>query len=326
VSRNKYISLKVLTMLGWLSIMLLSGCVSTPYDADNVSKTIPELLVKTDRLIKQQRWGEALYTLKLGNEAHPNEQQLEDKLLSVNSQWTAVKRRLEDWILVYEVESLLRQKPLLVSMSQSKPDDYILELRLSKINSKLNARRSSLLRCTKYQLNKAIKLARRCIESARRVEVTEETESLLNQLDLQISTQQQDINNKNQDITDKNKLKNAKLVADNKAVYRASKIMLARSQLQAQLYYEALMLLEPLILEDKSDQEVAMLIDEAITGRDLQVLQLISHGDKLYRKEKTIEAIKIWQQASQLNPKDFSIKRRIERANKVMENLEEFSN
>jgi len=324
-------------MLSGLSIILLSGCVSSHYDTENEPKTVKGLLAKTDRLIKQQRWGEALNTLKQGIEGHPNEQLLEEKQLAVNFKWTAVKRRLEDWILIYEVEGLLSQRPLLVSMSQSKPDDFSLKLRLSKVNSKLNARRNSLLRCSKYQLNKNRKLTRRCIESARRVEVTEEIKQLLNQLDLQLSTQQQDIANKNQDIkdkkqdiTDKNELKNelinAKLVADNKAAFRASKIMLARSHIQARLYFEALVLLEPLLLDDKYDQEVTMLIDEAITGRDLQILQLISHGDKLYRKEKTIEAISIWQQASRLNPKDSSIKRRIERALKVVKNLGEFSN
>jgi hypothetical protein len=55
------------------------------------------------------------------------------------------------------------------------------------------------------------------------------------------------------------------------------------------------------------------------------LIQLISHGDKLYRIEKTLEAINIWQQASRLMPKDSSIKRRIERARKVIENLEGFS-
>jgi tetratricopeptide (TPR) repeat protein len=320
-------------MLSGLSIILLSGCISSHYDTENEPKTVKGLLAKTDRLIKQQRWGEALNTLKQGIESHPNEQLLEEKQFAVNFKWTAVKRRLEDWILIYEVEGLLSQRPLLVSMSQSKPDDFFLKLRLSKVNSKLNARRNSLLRCSKYQLDKDIKLTRRCIESARRVEVTEEIKQLLNLLDIQLSTQQQDIANKNQDIKDKNQditdkkeLKNAKLVADNKAAFRASKIMLARSHIQARLYFEALVLLEPLLLEDKYDQKVTMLIDEAITGRDLQILQLISHGDKLYRKEKTIEAISIWQQASRLNPKDSSIKRRIERALKVIENLEEFSN
>jgi len=319
------LTLKVLIMTSWFSIstFVLSGCNSRYYQSVNAPKTVTGLLNKTDRLMKQQRWGEAQYILEQGMVIHPDEQVLEEKLLTVKLQWTTVKRRLEDWILIYEVESLLSQRPLLVSLSQSKPDDYYLKLRLNRINSKLDARGDFLLRCAEYQLDKAIKLARRCIVSARRVEASAKVKSLLKQLDLQLDTQQQDVQEKNTLEITKIKLKNAKLVADNQAASRASKIMLARSQLQAQLYYEALTLLEPLLLNDHSDQAVAMLMDEAMTGRDLQVLQLISHGDRLYREENIVEAINLWQQASRLNPEDASIIRRIERARKVMTNLQQ---
>ncbi|MFT5521579.1 MAG: hypothetical protein ACI9IA_002180, partial [Enterobacterales bacterium] len=55
MSSNKCISLKVIIVLSGLSIILLSGCISSHYDTENEPKTVKGLLAKTDRLIKQQR-------------------------------------------------------------------------------------------------------------------------------------------------------------------------------------------------------------------------------------------------------------------------------
>jgi len=99
--------------------------------------------------------------------------------------------------------------------------------------------------------------------------------------------------------------------------------MLARSHLHEQYYYEAVKILEPLIEKNKKDQEVRVLMEEAVTGRDLQVLQLISHGDRLYREEHIEDALAIWRQAASLDPDNSGIKRRIERANRVIERLQQ---
>ena len=160
-----------------------------------------------------------------------------------------------------------------------------------------------------------MKLAKRCIESANRIERSTKVKTLLKQ-----------IQNQQKDFNLQHKKQQAKQVADDRFISKNNQLMLIRSQLQAQLYYEALSLLAPLVKSYDADQEIATLMDEALTGRDLQVLQLISQGDRLYREEQTKEAITIWQQAEKLNPQDSHIQRRIDRALKVIDNLNVLSN
>lgn len=284
-------------------------------EVPNMPKTVSGALNKAQGLVNQQRWGQAENLLKQGIKLHPDDNLLKDELRLVQFQWLEKQRRLNDWIMLYNVESLLRQRPLMVSMSESQPDDYFLKLRLNQINSNLNNNLIPLLSCTEYQMPKAMKLAKRCIESANRIERSTKVKTLLKQ-----------IQNQQKDFNLQHKKQQAKQVADDRFISKNNQLMLIRSQLQAQLYYEALSLLAPLVKSYDADQEIATLMDEALTGRDLQVLQLISQGDRLYREEQTKEAITIWQQAEKLNPQDSHIQRRIDRALKVIDNLNVLSN
>ncbi|RLA03870.1 MAG: hypothetical protein DRQ47_04335, partial [Gammaproteobacteria bacterium] len=219
--------------------------------------------------------------------------------------WELRKRRLEDWMLVYETEGLLLQRPLLVSMSQSEQGDVILKTRLLFLDASLNSRQEQLIDCSRFQRDKGIKLARRCIEAANKIKTSTQVQELL----AEITEEQKDIR--------KQQLVKGEVASRNEIMDQA------KIHLQKQFYYQAVQELQPLLEQKSEDEQVKLLMVEAITGRDMQLLQLVSHGDRLYREEKIKQALAIWQQAALLDPENEEVKQRIRRAKKVINKLQE---
>ncbi len=295
-----------------LAILLLSGCAANQTRTAVDYKSPKALLKKSDALVKLEHWGEVQILLKRGVALFPESKAIKKALAKVKRDWDDKKRRLEDWMLVYETEGLLLKRPLLVSMTQSDTNDFLLKSRLLFLDSTLNSKRRLLIACTQHQFDKALKLAKRCVDAAKKIHLSIQVKTLLRKIDRQQSG-----------IKKQKRVRAQKKVALSRAEARNSVLKQARSHLQQQFYYEAVKALEPLARQNKKDQEINILMEEAITGRDLQVLQLISHGDRLYREEHITEAVAVWEQAAILNPADTNITRRIGRAKKVLDNLQD---
>ena len=288
--------------------LLLAGCVTTqPLSYGNLHSA-ESFITMSNTLVRQQHWGKAQLLLEEGMLRFPDNQPIKDALSKVQIEWQFIKDNLNDWMLVYEVEGMLLTRPLLVSMTKSDPEDYQLKRRLQVLDSSLNAKRETLITCTQHEFKKSLKLARRCVEAAEKIHLSTQVQKLLSQ----IESEQSNIIKKAQ-----------KEVALSKAEARNAVLMQARSYLQERFYYAAVKVLEPLVLQDDQDQQVNILMEEAQTGRDLQVLQLISHGDRLYREERIQEALEIWQQAAVLDPTHEDVTLRISRATKVLDKLKE---
>ncbi len=292
--------------------LLLGGCTSNAPRSNQVLKSPTSLLEKSTALVKHQRWGEAQKLLEEGVKRYPEDQAIKQKMIHVRAEWERKKRRLEDWILVYETEGLLLKRPLLVSMSQSDPSDFLLKSRLLFLDSSLNSKRKKLVACTQNQFDRELKLAKRCIESAKKIHLSIQVQGLLKKIE-----------SEQKGVKERKQIRAQKKRALSRAESRNDILIQARSHLQQQFYYEAVKVLEPLVAQDSGDQETNILMEEAKTGRDLQVLQLISHGDRLYREEQLQNAVAIWEQAAIINPSHVGIAGRIDRAKRVLEKLKE---
>jgi tetratricopeptide (TPR) repeat protein len=289
--------IRVISLLLFLN---LTACATL----DLTRETPQSILKKTNLLVKQKRWAEAEELLSQGAQEFPDETQIRDKLAEVQSEWQTNVQRLEDWMLLYETEAMLLQRPLLVSMSESDPDDIILKARLQLHNASLRSKRALLIACAENHQGKEIKLARRCIEAARIINETYKVQQLL----AGIKEKQQGIQREQ--------------LARNKAEQRQTAIAQSRKHLENNEYVEVVQLLQSVIAEHPDDVELNVLYQEAKAGRDLQILQLISQGDRLYRSERTEEALDVWKQAEQLDPTFEDLNTRIVRAEKVLKQLQ----
>ena len=290
----------MIRLLVLLIVLVFSGCATL----DLTRETPQSILKKSSLLMKQKRWAEAEELLREGAQKFPDEIQIQAKLKQVQTEWQSNNQRLEDWMLLYEVEGMLAQRPLLVSISQSDPDDIILKARLQLLNASLRSKRALLVACAENHQGKEIQLARRCIESARLINETTKVTRL-----------RKDIQAKQQDIK-------TEQAAQKKAEERNAAIAKARKHLEQNEYGEVIKLLQSFVEQNPNDQEVNVLYQEAKAGRDLQILQLISKGDRLYRAELTAGALEVWKQAERLDPNFEDLNTRITRAEKVLEQLQ----
>jgi len=303
--------MKILAIL-LSTALLLGGCTSNAPRSNQALKNPTSILEKSAALLKRQRWGEAQKLLEEGAKRYPEDQAIRQKMIHVRAEWKRNKRRLEDWILVYETEGMLLKRPLLVSMSQSDPSDFLLKSRLLFLDSSLNLKRKQLVACTQHQFDLELKLAKRCIESAKNIHLSIQVQGLLKK-----------IKSEQKGVKERKQIRAQKKRALSRAESRNNILAQARSHLQQRFYYEAVKILEPLLVRKSRDQELNVLMEEAKTGRDLQVLQLISHGDRLYREEQIQNAVAIWEQAAIINPNHAGIAGRIDRAKKVLKKLQE---
>ena len=142
-------------------------------------------------------------------------------------------------------------------------------------NASLSSKRTLLIACAENHQGKELKLARRCIDAARIIKDSPKVQSLLTA----ITQKQQGIKREQ--------------VARHKAEQRNVAIAKSRQHLEKNEYVQVVQLLQPFVIENSDDPEVNVLYQEAKAGRDLQILQLISHGDRLYRTERTAEALAV---------------------------------
>jgi len=166
--------------------------------------------------------------------------------------------------------------------------------------------------CANHQIKRENKLAKRCLEAAHKIAPTDQAQKMLKQ-----------IARKQTGIKKKKQIRAQKDAERGRAEERRTILAEVHSNMQAKFYYEAIKLLNPLVGDYEGDQELQVLMKEAVAGRDLQVFHLIGHGDQLYREEQIEDAVAIWEQASSLNPDNRSIAQRIARARKVLDKLEE---
>ncbi len=289
-------------------ILLISGCVTTFDRPQTTLDSVNSYISKSKALIKQQRWNEAHQLLQQGTIQFPNNQTITAALTKTAMDWQNRNNRLESWMLVYETEGLLLIRPLLISIAESDPDNNQFKNRLSYLKKTLVENRTLLISCTEQQIMRNLRLAKRCIDSARIIKPSKEVSKLANK----IAQKQSGITKRKEQ---KAKISDAEAHKDG--------IKGARALLEAQAYYQAINILQPLLLSNSEDVEANLLMDEATAGRSLQVLRLTRQGDQFYRDEKIEQALKTWETAALLYPEGTELKSRIERARKVLEKLQE---
>ncbi len=287
--------------------LLLTACLSNP----KTKITSPErLLISAETKAEQHRWVEAEQLLKNGLKKYPDNKYIQEMLASVQIEWKTRKQRLEDWILVYDIEALLAKRPLIVSISNSDPKDFVIKSRLLIVDLSLNSKRDLLLDCTQRQFESHLKLAKRCVVAAEKIKQSIEVQTLLKRIE-----------DEQQGIYNKRTIRENKIAALNRADTRRIMFTQAKENIDNKLYYEAIKLLDLLILQDENDAAAIKLIEETSIFLEQQIKQLVSKGDQLYQDEKIAEALIIWSQASILNPADKEIIQRLERARKVQDKL-----
>ncbi|MCG7984365.1 MAG: tetratricopeptide repeat protein [Candidatus Thiodiazotropha lotti] len=262
------------------------------------------------QLVAKGRYSEAIQLLNQASVGQHKNQTYIQELKNLRGQQKIVEEELNDQLLISNTSALKNQLPILVKLTKSSNNPQYLQL-LEQTQSQLQSMRLALSDCgwRHYKRNNA--LAKDCLSIALSLKLDESDQNLMDHL-----------------LTEQIKSKNALEKKEKSARQKRWKDKLNKRLSEANRLLESGQLRDAKhalqkILKDvpKNSQAREML---AKVNRQLQryIDNLLSAGDRLYRDGEIESAKATWRAALALDPQDQRAREKIQRAQRVLNNLE----
>lgn len=293
--------------------LLLSGCSFVERLRDSQKTLTQDPQDEINQLIEQRRYREAIrllqHAIDQGWESDSNKKRLEETLKQQNS----YEFELESWLLIERTRSMVTQLALLEKLALAK-SSYKLSAEIDDLRNSLKHNRKPLSDCgwapeLREETNKTCLLLavgiepddqdQRKLDSLLNREKVQENERREKKAKAQLAEQQQE----------KTERAKAQLV-NAKALYENNNLREAKRELTQVLNAEP------------GNAEAQQLLKELDTRLQGHLNYLLAAGDRLYREGDIAGARALWQSALNLDPEDERIIEKLDRANRVLNNLE----
>ncbi|ODB99640.1 hypothetical protein A3197_11995 [Candidatus Thiodiazotropha endoloripes] len=289
--------------------LLLSGC-QLLQSRETPAPVKDDSLEYSRQLVAKGRYSEAIQLLNQASVGQHKNQTYFQELKNLRGQQKIVEEELNDQLLISNTSALKNQLPILVKLTKSSNNPQYLQL-LEQTQSQLQSMRLALSDCgwRHYKRNNA--LAKDCLSIALSLKLDESDQNLMDHL-----------------LTEQIKSKNALEKKEKSARQKRWKDKLNKRLSEANRLLESGQLRDAKhalqkILKDvpKNSQAREML---AKVNRQLQryIDNLLSAGDRLYRDGEIESAKATWRAALALDPQDQRAREKIQRAQRVLNNLE----
>jgi tetratricopeptide (TPR) repeat protein len=300
---------------GLLGCLLLSGCSLWQITLERSTPTLMELppdpLAKSRELASAGRLGEALVLLDTAiAQGHDVPAYLRARE-QTRQQKSRQERRFQDRLLIEQTKAQQSQLPIFDQWVRMDPDNREVTDRRETIHRSLQARRERLSECGLRQIENQPELARACLELAFALEPNQRDRLLLDLLAEREKKTERVKARQQQDILE-----------------RQRKNWIRNSLLQAKVLYEkdqfnpARKLLNQVLEEQPDNLQAAQLLSQLEDRLQGHLENLLNTGDKLYQEGEIEGARDIWEAALRLDPENTLAKEKLERAERVLENLE----
>jgi hypothetical protein len=312
----------------WLSLMLtalLAACANIPVDetAENRISWLPgQAIGEAQALSRKGDWHQAITLLEKTTEQYPEDLSLLSELENLKQAWAVEKRLLEDRILVAEAASLGEKTALLEKLYQAEPNNVLYQSRLLFWRQFYQSRENSLIVCGRLHGETHPQLAKLCLQQAIEIQPSAEAEKLLNDVDKRIENQKLASFSRYEKQTARIKERKEEQTARNKAQEVEQLLAEAEDAIQQGAYGDAMSKLDKAAKADPDNPKVRQLRSETRSILDERVTTMVRLGDQLYREEKLVHAVAVWEAALELDPNREEISGKIDRARRVMEKLE----
>jgi hypothetical protein len=226
----------------------------------------------------------------------------------VDPKTTQQIQRLEDKLLIEQVRTLNRQLPILEVLAEVNPDKKP-QKQLESVRKTLKEKQKELSKCG-WRPDQDQDLAKECLNLSLALE-----DDPLDKQKLHLMVEKE--RKKEQEIKDK---KQAVKVAEWRK-RNQNRLQLAKKQFRNNRLHRARTLLNQILKDDPGNQAAKALLQQLEANLEQYLSNLLKAGDRLYR-EGEIEAARLtWKAAQNLSPDDVRVKEKLERAEKVLENL-----
>jgi tetratricopeptide (TPR) repeat protein len=299
---------------GLLGCLLLSGCSLWHFPGER-SADRPELppnpLASARELVSAGRLGEALALLDEAIAEDPEALEYQTVREQTLHQKALLEQRFQDRLLIEQSKSRRAQLAILDQWALMDPDNLELADRRDAIRQSLQNVREPLSNCALRQIEDRPDLAQTCLKLALSIEPTHRDRTLLAMLAERKKETAQVKARQRQDLLEqerKNRIDQN--LAEARARYEKNEFNAARK------------LLNEVLEEDPGNQQAQELLTQLEAHLQTHLEQLLKTGDKLYQEGEIEGAQDIWEAALQLDPENPLAKEKLERAQRVLENLE----
>jgi len=313
----------------FLLLLLITACGGFPVtdqrftgESQSESATPSNAITEVQQLNRQGSRVEALNILREAHRKYPENPNIQSLLEKMEASWVIEKQHLQDRMLIIEVGGLLETVPMLEKLSMGDPDNYLLKSRLLFWEKYLQLKMNALLSCAMAEREIDVSLARRCLQQANAIAPSEEISRQLAEIDNRFEQRKQAITARKKD---RERLDQATVmrVQKQKQVRQIEMLLLqAEQDIQQGSLASALMKLEEALKQDPENPRIHMLIAQVQPTLESRFEALMKLGDRLYRDEQIGPAVAVWEAALKLKPDQEQIAQKIDRARKVLENLE----
>lgn len=303
-----------------IASLLLNACTiikpkqaapSAELPDDSLEKLPDNPLTVAKQLSSEGRLGEAVTLLERGIAKGLGNEEYLATLSKVVLRKKSLEDKLQAQLLVEETRTLQRQLPILNRLAHTDPFDQDVAEKLLSVRSGLILNRKALSECGWKQAEYHSDIAVQCLQLALSIETNEEDQSLLEQLTVkQAKTIQKEVE-KQQGLKKKqSEDRNQGRLQQAREYFQNGQFNDARNQLK-------------LVLREDPDNDTAKKLLSTVKERlEAYLDSLLKTGDSLYREGEIEGAKAIWQAALKLDPHDTRAKEKIERADRVLKNLE----
>ncbi len=293
-------------------LLLLSACSQIKETTAPPEPLLPDNPLQTaEKLAADGRLGEAVSLLEQaiaqgrGNEAYIA------ALSATARQQKTLEDQLQAKLLLEETKALQKQLPILDKLAYSNPRNQHVAEKLKTVRRGLETNRNDLSKCGWKQSEHHGNLAKQCLEVALSIEANAEDQRLLDQLTTKKEQTREKEVKKQRGIREKQwKNRNQDRLQQARQLFRNSQYAESRTQLII------------LLREDPSNEAAKKLLNKLQTELKSYLDTLLAAGDRMYREGEIEGAKALWQAALKLDPNDSRVKDKIERADRVLKNLE----
>jgi predicted Zn-dependent protease len=292
------------------SQLLLSGCSLLETRKTPPAPVEEDSLVYSRQLVAKGRYSEAIELLNQASLKKNNNNNYFKELRTIRGQQKVLEEELNDQLLISNTSALKNQLPILEKLTKSSSNPQYQQL-LVQTQSQLQSMRRALSECgwRHYKRNNA--LAKDCLSIALSLKLDKSDQNLMDHLLKEQSQNKKAIENKKKSEEQKrwsqriNKhLAEAGRLAESGQLRDAKRTLIA-------------------ILKDAPNNTKAQkLLDDVNKQLERYIENLLSAGDRLYRDGEIESAKATWRAALSLDPQDQRAKEKIQRAQRVLNNLE----
>lgn len=296
-------------------LFLLSGCQLLEFKKNPAASADTSRIEVARRLEAKGHYGQAIGVLEEAIARDGKAESYTQALLEIRLKQIAMKQELQDELLISQTSALKNDIPILEQLLYSDPEQKIYAKQLKQTRRQLQQLRKPLSECGWRHFKENNALAKDCLSLALSLEPNEQDQRLMAHM---LKEHKQNLK----------KIQTGVRVKRERAWKHRNQQRLEeahRLQERGQLT-EARQVLKTILKEAPRNDSAKMMLHDIEKRLNHNIENLLAAGDHLYREGEIEGAKATWRAALSLDPQDRRAREKIDRAQRVLDNLENLRN